>query len=97
MHLMSADEMAVLVPEELPGGAHFYIYVSGLVEIACAVAILIRKYDFYAALTLAGLMLLYILLVHVPAALIEPINLTNILKDTALAGAALFYAGTRKK
>ena len=43
MHLMSANDMAGMVPSWVPGGI-FWVYVLGLAQIAAAVSFIIKKY-----------------------------------------------------
>ncbi len=96
-HLMNAQDMSAMVPEELPGSGALYVYITGALEIIAAICILIKKFDYEAALGLATLMLLFVLLIHVPSFASGPVAIANALKDLALAGAALYYAGTRMK
>lgn len=95
--MFEAEVLAGMVPDELPGGGILYVYFTGAVEIICAVSIIARKYDYYAGLVLAGLMILYALLIHMPEASNSSMAVGNMLKDLALAGAALVYVGTTKK
>ncbi len=94
-HLMGADNMAGMVPSYLPGGV-FWVYLSGVGLIAAAVSIFIGKYDKLAAVLLAGMMLLFILMLHLPGAMAGGENAQastgGLLKDMAIAGAALMYA-----
>lgn len=89
--------MSAMVPEALPGGGSLYVYASGCFQIIAAIAIIIKMFDYAAALGLATLLLLIVLLIHLPSFSSGPVAIANALKDTALSGAALFYAGTRMK
>ena len=96
-HMIEAEVLSGMVPEELPGGGKLYVYLTGAIEILCAVSIVLKKFDFYAGLVLAALMILYALLIHLPDVSSSPIAVSNLLKDIALSGAALIYVGTTKK
>lgn len=95
--MIQAEVLSGLVPEELPGGGELYVYLTGAIEMICALSIIARKGDYYAGLVLAGLMILYALLIHMPEVSSNPMAVGNMLKDLALAGAALVYVGTTKK
>lgn len=91
LHLMQGSAMAGMVP--IPGGT-FWVYLTGLALIAAAIAILTGK---WAALAtgLLGLMLLsFALTIHLPGvmgaadAAAQQASMSNLFKDTALAGAA---------
>ncbi|MFM9983832.1 MAG: hypothetical protein ACKVOK_01280 [Flavobacteriales bacterium] len=96
-HMIEAEVLSGMVPEELPGGSELYVYLTGAIELICAGSIILKKYDFYAGLILAALMILYALLIHLPAVSGSPVAVSNLLKDVALSGAALIYVGTTKK
>jgi putative oxidoreductase len=99
-HLMRGSDMAAILPTWLPGNEIIYVYITGALQILAAIAIIIKKYDYQAALGLAALTLLIVLIVHLPAFSNGPtgqIVMANALKDIALAGAALLYAGTKMK
>ena len=91
-HLSKAAMMAGMVPAWVPGGI-LWIYITGAAMIAAAISIIINVLAYWACLGLALLMLTFVVTVHIP-------NLSNpqmammampgLLKDTSLAGAALF-------
>jgi uncharacterized membrane protein len=92
-HIMKAKEMAGMVPAFLP--VHiFWIILTGLGLIAAAISLMINKYVKLSMFLLAVLLLVFILLIHIPAIknpMFEPMGL---LKDMALMGAALYFAAT---
>lgn len=92
---MKAGDMAFLVPGWVPGGA-FWVYLTGLALIAAGVAIIAGKQAKNASLGLALLLLIFIVTVHLPG-LGNPqmmqMAMMALLKDLALMGAALTYAG----
>ncbi len=98
LHFMGADAMAGMVP--IPGGA-LWVYITGLAMLAAAVSVFIGKYDKVAMVALAALLVVYILAVHVPGMSKggdgAQFALISILKDLALAGGALLYAGAYAK
>ena len=75
------------------------VYVAGLGLILAGISIIINVQARMASLLLALLLLIFILALHVPAILAgdsSGIALGQLLKDSALLGAALTYAGTLK-
>ena len=94
-HLMGADAMAGMVPSYLPGGA-LWVYLSGVGLIGVAVSIFLGKYDKLATCLLAAMMLLFILMLHLPGAMAggdgAQAATGGLLKDLAIAGAAMMYA-----
>ncbi|MBD3241974.1 MAG: DoxX family protein [Chitinivibrionales bacterium] len=95
IHLISAGAMAAVVPDWIPGSV-LWVILSGLALLAACVAIASQRYVWQAALGLAALLGLFIVTVHLPGLFDPPrmrLALTSLLKDTALAGAALIIAG----
>ena len=92
MHFMAANDMAAMAP----GGAPM-VYFTGLAMIAASVSMIIGKMDKLAAVLLAVMLLLFAAVVHAPAMSENPMEMGNILKNVALAGAALMYAHSMAK
>lgn len=90
LHFMNATAMAGIVPAYIPGGA-FWVYLTGLAFLAAAVAMLVGRYVRLAGILLAAMLAIFVLTIHVPAALAGG-SLGQLLKDTALAGGALMAA-----
>jgi putative oxidoreductase len=94
-HLRGADQMAGMVP--LPGGV-FWVYLTGVAQIAAAVSFLSGKQMRLAALLTALLMIIYALSLHLPGVLAaaDPgafmMSMSSLLKDVGLAGGALLLA-----
>ena len=89
-HFMNAKAMAGMAPF----GGEIMVYVTGVALVAAAVSMFIGKYDKLAAVLLALMLILFIVFIHAPGAS-DPENqsaMPNLLKDLALAGAALLYA-----
>jgi putative oxidoreductase len=92
-HIIKAKEMAGMIPAFLPFHS-LWMILTGLGLIAAAISLIINKYVKLSMLLLALFLLVVILLIHIPAIknpLYEPMGL---LKDMALMGAALYFAGT---
>ena len=96
-HFMGANDMAGMVPSFIPGGI-FWVYLTGLGLILAAVAILIQKKARLACLLLAAMLIIFVLTIHLPG-LSENMqaSMPSLLKDAALAGGALCFAGTAKE
>ena len=95
MHFMKASQMATMIPNYLPAPIAWVLLAdAGLV--AAALAMLIGKYDKLAATLLAAELLLFVLLLHLPAVTAggenSQLSMGNLLKDLSLAGAAMLYA-----
>ena len=97
-HLLNAQAMKGLVPSFVPGGI-FWVYFTGLALIAAGVAIIAQKYAKLAGLLLAGLLLTFIVTLHLPGLFVQQtqqMSMVGLLKDAALAGGVLLAAGTSK-
>jgi len=100
-HFLHGTGLQNTVPRFIPGGV-FWVYLTGVALIAAAISFLIGKYVRIAGLLLALFLLLIVFTVHIPAMTNlsgeehVSIVITNLVKDTGLAGAALIIAGTAK-
>ncbi len=96
LHFMGAEQMAGMVP--VPGGV-IWVYVTGIALVAAGVAIILQKKARLAAALLAILVLIFVLTIHLPAVLAGgdggQMAMAGLLKDLAIAGGALVYAGTQ--
>ncbi len=96
MHFLQGDMVGSMVPEYMPGSSSIWVYFSGALMVAGSVSIIIRKFDYWAALGLSVLMIVYVVVVHLPNfSASNPVVASNILKDIGMAGGTLFYAHTR--
>ena len=98
MHFMNADGMAKMVPDYMPGAGKIWVYITGAGMILAAIAFLTGKYSRLAGILLAVMLLIFILTLHVPGIMnadeaTKGMYMGNLLKDTAIAGAALIIAG----
>jgi len=97
-HFLNGTGFQNTVPSFIPYHI-FWIYLTGAALIAAAISFLVGKYTRIAGLFLAAFLLIIVLTIHLPALMhsegspIVSIALTNLVKDTGLAGAALIIAG----
>jgi uncharacterized membrane protein YphA (DoxX/SURF4 family) len=92
-HLIQGKNMAAYVP--IPGGT-FWIYFTGIAQLAAAFAIISKIQAKLACLLLALFLLIIIATIQIPG-LFNPamsqFAITNLFKDTGLMGGALLLAG----
>jgi uncharacterized membrane protein len=85
------------VPKWLPFPA-FWVYFTGVCLILFTVSAILKKYDKLAAVLLALCLLLFVVLVHIPAATTGDFKAAiGSLRDLTMMGAALMYAGAYAK
>jgi putative oxidoreductase len=100
-HFIAGTGMQKMVPTFLPGGV-VWVYITGACLIAAAIAFLVNKQVRLAGFLLCLFLLLIVLTVHLPAVLAAPdagarrFPMTNLIKDTGLAAAALLVAARHK-
>jgi uncharacterized membrane protein YphA (DoxX/SURF4 family) len=95
IHFLRAEAMAGAVPVPVPGGL-FWVYFTGAALVAAGVGIATRWLGTWAALGLALLLLFFIFTVHIPglgSSKTLSMALGHLIKDTALLGGALTWAG----
>lgn len=96
-HFLNPNEMLVYVPLYLPRGI-VWVYLVGIAFILAALAFITNRYVSLAGYLLAGLLVLFVLLIHIPNHLnsgdpaMRQMALVNALKDTAIAGFAMYIA-----
>ena len=92
-HFINGSDMAGMVPGWIPGGI-FWVWLTGVALIAAAISIFTKRMLYWAGILLAVMLGIFILTVHIPGLAQNPqATMPNILKDLALAGAALLLAG----
>ena len=91
-HFMNGPAMAGMVPSYIPGGV-FWVYLTGLALLAAAVSLIIQKYAYWGMLGLAAMLFIFVLTIHLPQLGSNQAAMPNLLKDLALAAAALTHAG----
>jgi uncharacterized membrane protein YphA (DoxX/SURF4 family) len=98
-HFQNGAGMAGMVPSFIPGKSVFWVYLTGVALVLAAISILTGKQTRLAGILLAVFLLIIVLTVHLPAVINAPdgnaarFPLTNLIKDTGLAAAALLIAG----
>jgi putative oxidoreductase len=100
MHFMMASNMVGMVPSWVPGGI-FWVYVTGIALIAATISIISKKQIYLASVLLAGLLLIFVLTIHLPGIMgddqmMKQMAMSGLLKDMSLAGGALLIAGLFK-
>jgi putative oxidoreductase len=94
-HFLMIDYYLGMLTSFVPLGG-YTIILTGLIMIAVSISIITRKYIKVSTLILAGLMLVFILTIHIPHLLSgsdkTPI-LIALLKDISLMGGSLMIAG----
>ncbi len=100
-HLKAGAAMAGYVPAFIPAGAHtFFVYFTGIALILAGIAIILNVKSRLAAYLLAVLLLLIALTLQLPPVLngtdTSGSFFASLLKDMALAGAALFIGSKGK-
>ena len=95
-HLTNANAMSFMIPGFLSTMAVPLVYFTGVCLLAAAVSFIINRYTFYSGILLAIFLIIIILTVHLPG-LSDParmqISMSMMVKDSAMAGAALMIAG----
>jgi uncharacterized membrane protein len=97
-HFLNGTGFQNTIPSFLPYHI-FWVYLTGIALIAAAISFLTGKYTKLAGLFLFAFLIIIVLTIHLPALMrsegspIISIALTNLVKDTGLAGAALMIAG----
>jgi uncharacterized membrane protein len=98
MHFMKAGIMAGMVPSWLPGGA-FWVYLIGVALVAASMGFMMNKMVKISGMMLAAILLMFVMFVQIPMVMsgndmMMQMGMSGMLKNMALAGAALFISGT---
>jgi uncharacterized membrane protein len=98
-HFLMLDYYVGMLTSFIPFSA-YTIVLTGILMIAISISIMTRWYVKQAAYTLAGLLLLFILTIHIPH-LFDDTDKTMVkialLKDISLMGGSLMIAGVCSK
>jgi putative oxidoreductase len=94
LHFMNVDAMSGLVPDFMPADGKIWIYITGAGLIAAALAIIINKFKRPACYLLAIMLLIFVFALQLKPAMDG--NPGSLLKDTALAMAAIIIANRHK-
>lgn len=93
LHLTGADFTATQVPTFL-GVPYFWVYFTGLAQLAFAISALTKRYDKLATLLLFVMMVVFIAAIHIPKAVAgDFMGIISTMRDFGYAGATLLYAG----
>ena len=94
-HLTSADQMTGSLPSIFLTLGTPVIYFTGVCLLLAAISFIINRWARIAGILLAVFLLLVVFTVHLPH-LPDQTAMAMIIKDTAMAGAALMIAGYAK-
>lgn len=92
LHFKNAEMMGGMVPKFFPGDGKIWIYLTGAGFILAAFAIVSDIQRTLACYLLAAVLLIFVFTIHLESFKTNP---SGVLKDTALAMAAIFI-GNRK-
>ncbi len=93
-HMTQASKMAGMVPDWMPLPT-VLVYLTGLALIAAAVLFIIGKKVELAGRLLALMLIIFVVTMHIPSMMAgEPSGMPNVMKDIAMAGAALYFSAT---
>ena len=93
-HFANASQMAGMIPSWMPFGI-VWVYLTGLALIAAAVSFIIDKKVELAGKLLALMLVICVVTMHIPSLLGgNEMAMPNVLKDLAMAGAALYLSAT---
>ncbi|MFY0644387.1 MAG: DoxX family membrane protein [Bacteroidia bacterium] len=89
-HLMSANDMAGMVPSFIPGGV-FWVYLVGIALILACISIIWGKKARLAAYLTGIMLVIFTLTIYLPQMMNgDEMAMPLLLKEIALAGAAFF-------
>lgn len=94
-HFTKTDDMAAMIPSYMPGGATIWVYVSGAALALAAIAIITGIQKTLACYLLAAMLLIIVFTLHLKPAMDG--NMGNLLKDTAMAMAAIMIGNRGAK
>ncbi len=95
-HFLMMDYYVGMLTSFIPLGA-YTIVLTGLMLIIASISIITKKFVKISTLFLAGLLLIFILTIHIPhiiSGLDKTATLIALLKDISLMGGSLMIAGT---
>lgn len=92
-HFLMTDIFLGMMSSFIPGGG-YTILLTGALLIAASICIILNKYIQIVCFSLAGLLLLFILTIHLPGLFTNNYELAlfGLLKDTGLMGGAFIIA-----
>lgn len=91
LHFMMSGVMAGMVP--IPGGV-IWVYITGVALLAAATSIIVGRHAVLATRLLGLMLLIFAISIHLMALVGgDQAAMSNVLKDTALAGGAFILSG----
>lgn len=91
LHFMMGEAMAGMVP--IPGGV-IWVYITGVALLAAATSIIAGRHAVLATRLLGLMLLIFAISIHLMALVGgDQAAMSNVLKDTALAGGAFILSG----
>lgn len=94
-HFTKTDDMVGYVPSYMPGGGEIWVYAIGAGLGLAAIAIIINVQKTLACYLLAAMLLVFVFTLHLKPAMDG--NMANLLKDTAMAMAAIIIGNRGAK
>lgn len=91
IHFTNADTMSGLLPDFMPGDGRIWVFITGSVFMAAALAIIFNKLKALACYLLAAMLLVFVFSLHLQPAMDG--NPGQLLKDTGLAMGAIIIGG----
>jgi len=98
-HFVMYDYYMGQLTSFIPSGGYLII-LTGLLLIVASLSFIFNRFVRIVALSLAGMLLVFIAAIHIPNLFDEQnkmVGLISLLKDTSLLGGALMVAGSAKK
>lgn len=97
LHVTGPAATATQVPAFF-GTPYFWVYLTGIGQLAFAASILSGQYDKLASVLLFVMMVVFIATIHIPKAIAgDFMGIISTVRDFGYAGAALLYAGAMAK
>lgn len=91
LHFIMGEAMAGMVP--IPGGV-IWVYITGVALLAAATSIIVGRHAVLATRLLGLMLLIFAISIHLMALVGgDQAAMSNVLKDTALAGGAFILSG----
>jgi uncharacterized membrane protein len=94
-HFLMTDYYVGMLTSFIPLGA-YTIILTGLMLIATSISIITKKFVKFSTFMLAGLLLIFIVTIHIPHLITETdktVTIIALLKDISLMGGSLMIAG----
>lgn len=93
-HFFMRDFFLGMMSSFIPGGG-YTILLTGVLLVVASISIMLNKYIKIVCFSLAGLLFIFIITIHIPGLFTvnSEMALIELLKDTGLMGGALMIAG----